>query len=376
MSSDLDDLDLGLQDLRWPTPEVPVPPPGDAPAGAPVPHPRDSVPDLLEQEIQQARANGAQVPIDVAQQHGFMPTPPATQADQPAPAPPQPAPRPAPRVVNPIQTRLFVAIQTIPDYDRVAKLRLPELPPLPATVEYDSLPNPAEMSEGKALKTLQAFIRNAHPPREWIESLMVAESHGRNRAGVLAYCEEKIREFDVVHQALADRILSLSAVPEYSKIVGVAFAGGAGPVHSVVVGQQNRNQQDVTERAILALFWQSLKMVETLVCWGDPRSLLYTRSCLVGVSPKSVGPIHLEDLSRFVVGARDLGPHTLEETCEVYGLDVPLDPLPNQLVVSDSWTRGDFTGVQQSAQIRLTMLRRLWQKWEGFHVGGSSDLEF
>lgn len=369
-----DDDDLGLMNLRWPTPVEDELPPGEPPAGESATTPqRESMRDLLEEEIQQARANGTPLPpVGVAApQPAVVPPPEVWMPQQPAPQPVPVAPPPQPPV-RPISRRLFLTLQTIPDFDRVSRLRLPELPAMPDSCEYDSLPNPQDLVKSrKHGTTITNLIEKENPPREWLEALLVSEltvEPSKQRQKLIALCQERIGRFDQVQDAIADRIVVLSHVPEYAQVVGLAFSGGDGPVHSVVVGQETRNGDPVSERAVLALLWQSLQAVDCLVTWGNPWSLLYTRSCLVGLKPQMVRKLELEDLSSLVVGARGLGPDSLEDVCQVFDVETQPDPLPNQLLISDSWARQDFSGIQQSSQVRLNMLRRLWQKWEGFHV--------
>ncbi len=376
MQSDYEDLDLGLQDLKWPTP--PDDPTSDQPpAGDEVSAPRDPVPDLLEQEIAAGRVNGTPVPVQIVQQYAMPPALPPqpavpTLVAQQTPqveAPPQPIKL----MVRAIERRLFVCLQTIPDYERVAKLRMPELPATPETCEFDDLPNPSDLVKSKMkYQTILELIRKQNPPREWLEAIVFAEEQiidGRKRRQrVIEECEERIHAFDTVQNAIAERIVTLSGIPEFAQIAGIAFACGDGPVHSLAVGQPTRGGGPISERAILALFWSTVPAVAKVVCWGDCRHLLFTRSCLAGIEPRTIRPIDVEDLSTFVVGDRNMGPHTLEDVCQVYGLEPPIDPLPNQLVVADAVSQQNYTGVQSSSLTRLEMLRRLWMKWEGFHV--------
>mgnify|MGYP006908220771 FL=1 len=297
-----------------------------------------------------------------------IPTGP-TAAYQPQPQAPAPAPAKTkdsgPGVIN---DRLFVQVLTVPDFERMAQLGLPALPPLTAREPVEKLPPVHELANSqRAIKTLLPELEKLNPCVEWCEIFLEMERGNKNRKQVTDWLENRINGDNEASMRIYQRIDETSMTPEFASVCALSFARGKGAIHTVVVGQKTANA-DVTERALLALFWRMADYSPHIVSWGDPSSMFIARSLICGIDKGTIRDLTVERLDKHVVGS-SIYPHTLSDVCRWYGVGELQDPLQDQEMIANAWSSNEFPTVSRSCEVRLVMLRDLWQRWDGYFVG-------
>lgn len=375
---------MGDRELVWPTPEQPVPvPSGSSP---PMQGKREPVPDLLDQQIRTAAANGQTVPIakpafPPVQPHA-PPPPPAQQAvlsgqhaaqvaQQIAAAQmdpvvvseiPQPvyAPPPIPRTRH----VMFVSLLTVPDFSRYESFGLHPLPAPEQLKSVAELPDPERLAKGPAgMKTVIAKFEAMRPCPEWLEAYAEHEKRHKNRDHVLDWIEHRLRHIGELSQRVSERISAMAETPEYCAIAGISFACDAGPAHTLVVGQTLQSGIALTERNILALLWKTSEAVDEIASWEEIEETVLIRSCVLGIDRELVHGKEWRNLK----GPKCI--QNLETTCALFGVPVLPSNLQGAMMISDALEVGDAQNLAATAENNLVNMRRLYAKWKGYFFG-------
>lgn len=267
-----------------------------------------------------------------------------------------------------VDTRLFVAIRTIPDFDRLDLFGLDCVKPLPPETPLDKLGPPGQIINYTSTDACQ-FISAINPPEDWLVNAIAAEEGRRlgPRKTIITKLNTKLTGLQRSHASLYKRLENLSETPEFCMICTASVAFGGDRIHTFVVGEPGPGGHVLTEQMIVALLWKWIEMCGKLVVW-DPiiRHVLMTRTVLLNL--KGSRALHMGECVEALrqgVSPASAAPKNLDRVAALYRLEST--PLLRE-TMADVWGRGDKEDVASDCAAEVRMLRDLWLKWEGCYV--------
>lgn len=208
---------------------------------------------------------------------------------------------------------LYLDLETVPDYSRLAQFDIPALPPM-AT----ALLTPVQFCS-QTLGEVKEWFENHSAPEKWLSEI---EEHERNQK------KPRVGLFEAIQKsrdAVAVRSKLLSVTPEYCRIVAAAWATGSGKVHSTVFDQH-------AEAAYLETLWREIANVRTIIGYNILNfdlPVILTRSALLGVTPSrriNLSPYRNTDVCDLMVARWPKGGAMgLKKLARALGIEIPAD---------------------------------------------------
>jgi hypothetical protein len=261
--------------------------------------------------------------------------------------------------------RIYIDIETVPDWRQALKLGIRPIGPISAPISMEFLPDPIAALAG----TVDAFGNVCNPEdrpcNEWLDRAEKAERAGKSRKGVLdriAACRSAVQEHQREVEAQLKR---LSLCPETCQIVQIGIGSDNG-----TVGVFSCDEPTMI-RCLFEVAGVASKIVGYNILAFD-LPVLAIRSMILGLQIDE--PIRINRYNdriidlydrRFPGRKDDFQPGGLKDLAKLHGI-VPTENGLRASDVSAAWNAGDVMSIAAYLASDIKMTRELDIRYRGF----------